>query len=390
MADWKSRWRSLVSRGRDRETVLGLNEAERSASAAAEPQADEPSDSADELASDDVAAAPVDSTAGAAEERVFGRAPPPSSTTRGRRAARRSRSRGHGRRSARCGSLRSRAAGDCVAKMGSPRPSPKLLRPSRRARPGRGRVQRPPPPRARRRGRPRLARATCSRELRNTAQRLEQALADERLRRERLEREVAGLSDSDPPPVSRARDASTTGWVSPSPSALRQKYKLAIVQLGIDRFESVRDGVGARQGDDVLRSVALALESTLRQGDTIARLGSDPVFTILLPGVKRDEDVTVIADKLRLALRSPFTIGGSDLLVTASIGMALFPDDGSDTESLLQSAGLAMERAREKGGDAWDVHAPGSRARAAQRQARETALQRALVRGGLDSTGSRS
>ena len=63
--------------------------------------------------------------------------------------------------------------------------------------------------------------------------------------------------------------------------------------------------------------------------------------------------------------------------------MALFPDDGSDTDSLLQGATLAMERAREKGGDAWDVHAPGSRARAAQRQARETALQRALVRGGL-------
>ncbi len=220
--------------------------------------------------------------------------------------------------------------------------------------------------------------------LREGTRRLEAALAEERERRSQLEAEVAGLSDHDP----------LTGLVSARrfndrlalavTHALRQKHKLAIVQLGLDRFEAVGNGVGASQGNDLLRSVALALESTLRQGDTIARLGSDAVFTIMLPGVKHDDDVTVIADKLRLALRSPFSVGGSDLLVTSSIGIALFPDDGSDTDSLLRSAALAMERAREKGGDAWDVHAPESRARAAQRQARETALRRALVRGGLE------
>ncbi len=220
--------------------------------------------------------------------------------------------------------------------------------------------------------------------LRDCTRRLETALAEEREQRSRLEAEVAGLSDHDP----------LTGLVSARrfndrlalavTHALRQKHKLAIVQLGLDRFDAAGDGVGASQGNDLLRSVALALESTLRQGDTIARLGSDAVFTIMLPGVKHDDDVTVIADKLRLALRSPFSVGGSDLLVTASIGIALFPDDGSDTDSLLRSAALAMERAREKGGDAWDVHAPESRARAAQRQARETALRRALVRGGLE------
>jgi predicted signal transduction protein with EAL and GGDEF domain len=129
--------------------------------------------------------------------------------------------------------------------------------------------------------------------------------------------------------------------------------------------------------------VALALESTLRQGDTIARATGD-VFTILLPGIKRDEDVTVIADKLRLALRSPFSIGGHDLLVTASLGIALFPDDGPDTETLLQGATVAMKRAKEKGGDSWDVHAPRSRALAAERQATETQLRRALVQGELE------
>jgi diguanylate cyclase (GGDEF)-like protein len=220
--------------------------------------------------------------------------------------------------------------------------------------------------------------------LRGEARRLEAALAEEREQRKRLEAELAGLSDHDPLTglVSARRFNDRLGLAVTH--ALRQRYKLAIVQLGLDRFEAVDGGVGSSHGNDLLRSVALALEGTLRQGDTIARLGPDAVFTIMLPGVKHDDDVTVIADKLRLALRSPFSVGGSDLLVTASIGIALFPDDGSDTDSLLRSAALAMERAREKGGDAWDVHAPESRARAAQRQAREAALRRALVRGGLE------
>jgi diguanylate cyclase (GGDEF)-like protein len=220
--------------------------------------------------------------------------------------------------------------------------------------------------------------------LREETRWLEAALREERTRRMQLEEEVAGLSDHDPlTGLASARRFNDRLGVAVI-HALREKHKLAIVQLAIDRFDAVREGMGPSHSDDLLRSVALALENTLRQGDTIARLGWEPVLTILLPGVKRDDDVKVIADKLRLALRSPFSIGGSDLLVTASIGMALFPDDGSDTESLLQCAALAMERAREKGGDAWDVHAPGSRARAARRQARETALQRALVRGGLE------
>ncbi len=129
--------------------------------------------------------------------------------------------------------------------------------------------------------------------------------------------------------------------------------------------------------------MALALESTLRQGDTISRASGD-VFTLLLPGIKRDEDVTVIADKLRLALRSPFSIGGHDLLVTASLGMAIFPDDGPDPDTLLHNATVSMKRAKEEGGDSWDVHAPRSRALAAERQATETQLRRALVHGELE------
>jgi diguanylate cyclase (GGDEF)-like protein len=215
-------------------------------------------------------------------------------------------------------------------------------------------------------------------ELRAEGARLRAALAQETSARSRLEEEVNTLADHDPltglASGRRFHDRLGVAIIH----AQRYKQKLAVVQLGIDHFGKVNERLGRDAGDDALKSVALALESTVRQGDTIARFGGD-VFTLLLPSLKRDEDMTVIADKLRLALRSPFTIGGHDLLITASLGAALFPDDGPDAETLLQNATVSLKRAKERGGDSWDVHAEKSRKLALERQARESALRRALA-----------
>jgi diguanylate cyclase (GGDEF)-like protein len=222
------------------------------------------------------------------------------------------------------------------------------------------------------------------RSLREERRRLVHELAGERSERLRLEEEVRALSDQDPltglASARRFHDRLAVAIIH----ARRVRQKLAIVQMGLDKLEAVTDRLGAGPGDDLLRSVALALESSLRQGDTIARFGDGDAFTILLPGLKRDEDITVMADKLRLALRSPFSIGGHDVQVSASFGIALFPDDGQDNESLLQAAALTMQGVRERGGDGWDVHAPRSRAIAAEQQAREGALRRALAKGDLE------
>ena len=219
--------------------------------------------------------------------------------------------------------------------------------------------------------------------LRAEVARLQAELAREHAARTRAEEEMRALADQDPltglASARRFADRLAVAVIH----AQRYRQKLAVAQLGLDGFSKVNERFGRSHGDDLLRSVALALESTLRQGDTIARISGD-VFTLLLPGIKRDEDVTVVADKLRLALRSPFSIGGHDLSVTASLGIALFPDDGPDTESLLQSAAVSLKRAKEKGGDAWDVHAPRSRALAAERQSKESALRRALATGQLE------
>jgi diguanylate cyclase (GGDEF)-like protein len=216
------------------------------------------------------------------------------------------------------------------------------------------------------------------RELRAESARLRAALAQETSARSRLEEEVNSLADHDPltglASGRRFHDRLGVAIIH----AQRYKQKLAVVQLGIDHFGKVNERLGRDAGDDVLKSVSLALESTLRQGDTIARFGED-VFTILLPSLKRDEDMMVIADKLRLALRSPFSIGGHDLLITASLGAALFPDDGPDADTLLQNATVSLKRAKERGGDSWDVYAEKSRKLALERQARESALRRALA-----------
>ncbi len=222
------------------------------------------------------------------------------------------------------------------------------------------------------------------RALRAELRRLELEAAQERPIRERLEQEIRGLADYDPltglATARRFNDRLAMAIVH----AQRSRQKVAVVQLGLDRFTAVTSALGRSLGEDLLRSVSLALEGTLRQADTIARLGPDDVFTILLAGIKRDSDVMVVAEKLQLALRSPFSLGGHDLIITASLGIALFPDDGPDSESLLQSANVALARAKERGGDAWEVHAPRSRALAAQRQAREAALRRALARDELE------
>ena len=222
------------------------------------------------------------------------------------------------------------------------------------------------------------------RELREEIEWLRGALEQQIAAKRRAEEEVRALSDHDP----------LTGVASPRRfgdrlgvaliHAQRNKQMLAVVDLGLDNFAAINERHGRTVGDDLLKSVALALESTLRQTDTIGRMGVEgDAFTILLPGLKRDDDVGVVADKLRLALRSPFSIGGHDLLVTASMGVALFPDDGPDQESLMQSARIAMRRAKEKGGDTYDIHAPRTSAMAAERLARERSLRRALVQGEL-------
>src|SRR6185436_6091536 len=133
-----------------------------------------------------------------------------------------------------------------------------------------------------------------------------------------------------------------------------RKQHAAVVALGLDGMGEISDGLGRGVADDLLRSVAAVLEQTLRQGDTIGRLDDADEFTILLSEIASAQDVAQVAEKIRQALRVPFLIGGHELGVTASLGVALFPEDGPEPEGLIESSHVALRQARQRGGDRLD------------------------------------
>jgi diguanylate cyclase (GGDEF)-like protein/PAS domain S-box-containing protein len=130
--------------------------------------------------------------------------------------------------------------------------------------------------------------------------------------------------------------------------ARRNKRKLAVMFLDLDRFKLVNDTLGHTMGDRLLKAVANRLQSCLRRGDTLARFGGDE-FTLLLPEVRTKDDVVVIASKILDRLNAPFVIDGHELFVGASIGISIYPEAGDSEESLIQNADIAMYQVKGRG-----------------------------------------
>ncbi len=139
--------------------------------------------------------------------------------------------------------------------------------------------------------------------------------------------------------------------------AHRTVQPLAVFFLDLDRFKSINDTLGHGVGDQILIEVGRRLRESVREGDTVARLGGDE-FILLLPGVGRPEDVNAVAGKLLEGFRAPFLVAGSELAVTASLGVSVFPGDGGGGEALLRSADTAMYRAKQEGRATWRLHKP--------------------------------
>ena len=159
----------------------------------------------------------------------------------------------------------------------------------------------------------------------------------------------------------------------------RRGEKVAVLFLDLDRFKLTNDTLGHAIGDRLLRSVGRRLVGCIRGGDTAARLGGDE-FTIILTGVKDVGDVNRVAEKVLTALRAPFRLGGQELLITTSIGVSLFPDDGRDTDTLLKHADVAMYRAKAGGRNTFQFFAPEMNERAFERMELERSLRLALDR----------
>jgi diguanylate cyclase (GGDEF)-like protein len=161
--------------------------------------------------------------------------------------------------------------------------------------------------------------------------------------------------------------------------AKRDASTVAIVFLDLDRFKLVNDSLGHSAGDEVLRTMARRLRESLREGDTVARIGGDE-FTLVMPHLHQHEDVVKIATKLIEVLRRPIEAGGRQIVVTGSIGITMYPQDGSDPEMLLRNADAAMYRAKERGGDGFQMYTSSFNAQAFQQLELESRLRRAVER----------
>jgi diguanylate cyclase (GGDEF)-like protein len=129
-------------------------------------------------------------------------------------------------------------------------------------------------------------------------------------------------------------------------TASRSAAEVAVMLIDLDRFKEINDTLGHSYGDDLLRQVGPRLESVLREGDTVARLGGDE-FAVLLPVVDGAEEAAAVAERLRDSLHRRFEVQGVGLDLEASVGIALAPWHGSDTEELLRNADIAMYVAKE-------------------------------------------
>jgi diguanylate cyclase (GGDEF)-like protein/PAS domain S-box-containing protein len=162
----------------------------------------------------------------------------------------------------------------------------------------------------------------------------------------------------------------------------RSSRALAVMFLDLDHFKSINDSLGHTAGDELLLEMARRLKLCVRDDDTVARLGGDE-FTIVLSDMREANDATLVAQKILDAIKQPVAIGGMTVDVTASIGIALYPDDGAEAESLLKNADSALYRAKDAGRNAYQLCTNELKERALQQLSLERALRRALAEGEL-------
>ncbi len=162
-------------------------------------------------------------------------------------------------------------------------------------------------------------------------------------------------------------------------SARRQKEKVALLFLDLDRFKNINDSLGHSVGDVLLQHVAERLKRSAREQDTVARLGGDE-FLIVLNGVKDIPDAAVAAERFMDAMTAEFVVQGHPLSVSCSLGISVFPEHGADGEALIKNADAAMYCAKDHGRNNFRFFAEDMNAQVVERLTLENSLRLALDR----------
>ncbi len=159
----------------------------------------------------------------------------------------------------------------------------------------------------------------------------------------------------------------------------RNRKKLAVLFLDLDRFKNINDTLGHAIGDQFLKEVAYHLRDCVRESDTVARIGGDE-FNILLTDLAHADDIITIAQKITGVFKESYRVREHELFVTCSVGISVYPDDAVDVEILLRNADIAMYHAKEQGGNNYQFYSPSMNIRTVERIRFENSLRQALER----------
>ncbi|MEA3502699.1 MAG: EAL domain-containing protein, partial [Actinomycetota bacterium] len=159
--------------------------------------------------------------------------------------------------------------------------------------------------------------------------------------------------------------------------ARRDGSVVALMFLDLDGFKEVNDRLGHAVGDALLRQAAERIVASVRETDTVARLGGDE-FTVILEGGKRVEDAGRVATKILRNLAVPYRVGGEEIVITSSMGIAAYPLDGETTEDLLKGADIAMYSAKDAGRNTYEFYTSELRERTTQRLTLLDGLRKAI------------
>lgn len=162
-------------------------------------------------------------------------------------------------------------------------------------------------------------------------------------------------------------------------SAGRHGHRGALLFIDLDHFKKINDTLGHSAGDAVLAQAAERLKSCVRSEDTVARIGGDE-FTIILPNIESAANAEPVVQKILQAFSQPFVLSELETLISASIGVTVFPDDGDEPELLMKNADVAMYRSKERGRNTFEFFTESLNRHASEQIKVETALRHAIER----------